>query len=897
MDAKKTVEIMPTTPRTKLPASDTQPLPEKVSPKNCAYMQNRELSWLTFNERVLAQGADETVPLLERLTFIAIFSSNLQEFFMVRVGSLTDLGLLKKAVRDSKTNMTPTEQLDAINDRCHELYPLQEAIFKDVRQKLKAKGVKNLHTKDLSTDQNEYLRIHLQANVVPFLSPQIINSRHPFPHLENGALYVLVRLDEEVSGAKKDAKTPHKKEKNQAAEGVTLGLIPLPKQCERVIQLPGEGLQFILIEHALEMIADSIFSMYAVKHTNVICVTRNADLDATEGTDEIEEDYREHMKRILKKRSRLAPVRLECERRLSPVMEGFLLNRLNLKENQVYITSVPLDMGYAWGLASRLDKNVAKELICAPFVPQWPACIDRRRPVTEQVEEKEMLLSYPYESMDAFVQLLREAAVDPTVVSIKITLYRLASQSHLAEALITAAENGKDVTALFELRARFDENNNIAWSQRFEEAGANVIYGFRDYKVHSKICCITRQTSEGIQHITQLGTGNYNEKTAKLYTDLSFITTDATIGRDAMEFFRNMALENASTNYELLWVAPLQIKPMLIAGIDKQIALARAGEEAELFFKTNSITDKDIIEKIAEASQAGVKVTLLVRGISCLIPQIPGVTDNIHLFSIVGRLLEHSRIYGFGPHDSMRLYLSSADLMTRNMDKRIEIAWPILNEELRCSLLRYLDVTLSDTAKLRELRADKSYTPLGSFASVGADGARELFDSQDYFIKEAYGRRLEAAAEEATREANRKDPKEQAAKTPPTAKAANAPEPTSETTPSIEREDDPATPEADNREEEALFTAQAKGSGTPSVPEPEEKRASSNVAPASPSLASDKAYGADNIPATDAPRPSINPSSAVPTASRPLPPTVAQPRTVPKKFSIKTFITRLFSRK
>ena len=361
-----------------------------------------------------------------------------------------------------------------------------------------------------------------------------------------------------------------------------------------------------------------------------------------------------------------------------------------------------------------------------------------------------MLLSYPYESMDAFVQLLREAAADPTVISIKITLYRLARQSHLAEALIAAAESGKQVTALFELRARFDESNNLEWSQRFEEAGCNVIYGFRDYKVHSKICCITRQTENGLQYITQLGTGNYNEKTAKLYTDLSFITADETIGRDATEFFRNMQLENASDNYDILSVAPLQIKPGIIANIDEQIALAREGKPCGLFFKTNSVTDKDIIVKIAEASQAGVPVTLLVRGISCLVPGVPGYTDNVRVVSIVGRLLEHSRIYGFGPRENIKIYLSSADLMTRNMEKRVEIAWPILDEGLRNQVLDYIATCLRDTAKLRELKADGTYTKLGELAKPD----EPKFESQDFLIKEAQRARAAAAEAKAARNAN-----------------------------------------------------------------------------------------------------------------------------------------------
>ncbi len=722
------------------------------------YLQNRELSWLTFNERVLDQGSDETVPMLERWNFVSIFWSNLQEFFMVRVGSLTDLSLAKKEIIDSKSGMTPAEQINAIHERCHELYPIQERVFEKIRADLMKEGVHHLRPADLSAEQHDYLADYFQVNVMPFLSPQIINSRHPFPHLENGALYVVVRLDEEAEtgkGKKKKSKKTEKAEKgtkNMGAEGVLMGLIPLPRQAQRVVKLPGEGFQFILLEHVIEMFASQVFSMYTLKHTNVICVTRNADLDANEGADEADEDYREHMKRILKRRGRLAPVRLESEHPLSDTMGKMLLKRLNLKAHQTYVTSVPLDLGYTWGLGSMVPKEMRNRLTPVPFTPQWPASLERNRSIIQQVTEREVLLSYPYESMDAFVQLLREAANDPQVISIKITLYRLASQSHLAEALIHAAENGKQVTALFELRARFDESNNIEWSQRFEEAGCNVIYGFRDYKVHSKICCITRQTENGLQYITQLGTGNYNEKTAKLYTDLSFITTDETFGRDATDFFRNMALENASDDYDILWVAPLQIKPYIIAGIDKQIELAKKGEPCGLMFKTNSITDRAIIDKLAEASQAGVPITLLVRGISCIVPGVEGFTENVRVVSIVGRLLEHSRIYGFGPRETMRVYLSSADLMTRNMDKRVEIAWPVLNDELRQKIISYFETCMTDTAKLRELLPDGTYTPLRSFVQEG----EEPFDSQEHLIKQAQVARAAAVREEAERAANRR---------------------------------------------------------------------------------------------------------------------------------------------
>lgn len=741
------------------------------------YFQNRELSWLAFNERVLEQGVDKTVPLLERLRFIAIFSSNLREFFMIRVGSLTDLNLIKKPLIDNKTGLTPAQQLDAIYERCHSLYPIQENVFNQVKEKLSHEGIHQLDAKELNEDQLAFLQHYFDKNVMPFLSPQIINLLHPFPHLENGELYVVVRLDKMVpkngealkkdhaetktgkasaiAPAEKDErKKEGKKGKNRGAEGVTLGIIPLPRNYERIIPLPGSGFSFILLEDVLELFAPEVFSMYTVKHANTICVTRNADLDASEGIDENDEDYRAHMKRILKKRARLAPVRLESRKPLSDTMSTFLLRRLDLKKHQAFITSVPLDMSYCFTLDQHLDSDQRESLQHPDFSPQWPAELSHSRTIIDQVTEAEILLSYPYESMDPFIQLLREAALDPQVISIKITLYRLADRSHLAEALIAAAEAGKEVTALFELRARFDESNNIEWSQRFEQAGAKVLYGFHDYKVHSKICCITRQTDAGVQYITQLGTGNYNEKTAKLYTDFAFITTDESFGRDAVKYFRNMSLENVSDDYDILLVAPLQIKSTILKNIDAEIEKARRGQESGLFFKTNAITDKEVVEKLVEASQANVPVVLFVRGICCLVPGIAGYTDNIRVVSVVGRLLEHSRIFGFGSFDSMQLYLSSADLMTRNMDRRVEIAWPVLNEKLRHFIIEYLKTMLIDTAKLRELCPDKTYTPLGHFTKVDDQGKRAPFDAQEFLIKDAYEKRLAAAHQEVTQKAN-----------------------------------------------------------------------------------------------------------------------------------------------
>lgn len=713
----------------KIRTAETQN-PNYVAPP---FFQNRELSWLEFNKRVLDQATDPSVPLFERLGFVSIFWSNLQEFFMVRVGSLHDLSLLKGKIIDKKSGWTPAEQLSHVYKRCSELYPEYERAYLEVSSQLASKGISRKKIRDLDDKQYTFVQNYFAQNILPFLSPQIVNSRHPFPHLTNGAIYIIVRLNEKASVEKDKAK----KNKNLGAKNVTLGIIPLPAQSSRIIKLPNKsgGFEFVLLEDIIDHFAEQIFSMYKVKHTNVICVTRNADLDVVEGEEEQGEDYREHMKRILKKRSRLAPVRLESSRPLSEVVGKTLKKRLDLTNEQLFVTQVPLDLSYVYELPDLInDQELASELSYRPFTPQWPLTIDKDRSVINQVMEKDVLLSYPYESMDVLVRLLREAAVDPAVVSIKITLYRLASHSNLAEALISAAENGKEVTALFELRARFDEFNNIEWSQRFEEAGCNVIYGFHDYKVHSKICSITRSTPTGTQYITQLGTGNYNEKTAKLYTDMSYMTTDENIGADAVTFFQNMQMETLSDEYKKLSVAPLQIKQMIIEKIDEQIELKRQGKQAGVFFKSNSITDEDVIKKLVEASQAGVECTLLVRGIACIVPGLPGYTDNICVVSIVGRLLEHSRIYCFGPMDgSVDVYLSSADLMTRNLDKRVEIAWPVENQQLKEEIMAYVGVCLSDTVKLRALRADSTYTPLRSFLTNGEEG----FDSQQYLIDEA----------------------------------------------------------------------------------------------------------------------------------------------------------------
>ncbi|MCQ2752293.1 MAG: polyphosphate kinase 1 [Coriobacteriales bacterium] len=699
---------------------------------NTEYMQNRELSWLDFDLRVLDQAADKNIPLLERLNFISIFASNLQEFFMVRVGRLTDLSLIKKDIIDKRSNMTPKQQLDAIYHKCKGLYTTQENIFKDLLKALKNNHIEQLSPSQLSEQNQNYLKQYMSDNVIPFLSPQIINAQHPFPHLNSGSIYVVVRLFEnQVSNSNNKLKN------TISANNTVLGLIPMPSQASRIIPIPSKNskeFRFVLLEDAIEFVARDVFSMYKVKHTNIICVTRNFDLDVNEGVDESDEDYRGFMKKILKKRTRLTPVRLECKKPLSLKVQEILLAKLNLKENQVFSTSVPLDLSYTYSIKNYIDKSTVEELSYSHFEPQWPLSVDKNKSMMSQLRTKDILLHYPYESIDPFVNLLKEASTDPDVVSIKITLYRLASQSKIAESLIAAAENGINVTALFELRARFDENNNILWSQRFEDAGVNVIYGFKHYKVHSKLCCITRKTRAGIEYFTQCGTGNYNEKTCRLYTDFAYMTSRKEFGLDADVFFKNMALETVSDQYKTIIVAPLQIKQLILNKIQAQIDIAKAGGKGQVFFKTNAVTDIDIIKAIEKASNAGVKVNIISRGISCLVPGVNGHTKNLKVGSVVGRLLEHHRIYSFGCGDQAEVYLSSADLMTRNMDKRVEVAWPLLDINSKRRVLDYISLVLKDNVKLRYLKNNHTYTELGELKK---EDSKDI-DSQALLINETY---------------------------------------------------------------------------------------------------------------------------------------------------------------
>lgn len=652
------------------------------------YTQNRELSWLQFNARVLAEAEDENVPLLERFKFLAIFTSNLDEFFMIRVGSLCDMAAVDKEHTDSKSGLTAKEQLHLIYKAVEPLYARRDAAFSDVDSKLSAIGLRRLTMDSLAPDEQKYIKRYFKDIIAPVLSPQIVDSHHPFPHLEGKVLHIAALLS-------------HKKTER-------LGLLPVPASLPPVVFLPETPSRYILTEDILLSYADHVFEMYDVLEKTVLCVTRNADIQVDDETFGVEGgDFRKKMKKLLRQRRRMAVVRVEINRPISDHFKEHFRNRFEVSDAQIFLSrTAPLKLGYAFSLGEHLPEKKCAFLSDAPFTPQQPAMLSAGQSLLKAALQRDILLSYPYESMEPFLQMIREAANDPAVLAIRITIYRLASKAKLVEYLCAAAENGKDVTALIELRARFDEQNNIDWSERMEEAGCKIIYGFEDYKVHSKICLITRRERGAVRHITQVGTGNYNEKTAKQYTDVSLITADERIGQDAGAFFNNMALGNLSGRYSRLFVAPTSLKNNILALMDEQIA---KGKDGYILLKFNSLTDIDVIAKLQEASCAGVTVEMIVRGICCLLPGVPGHTENITVTSIVGRFLEHSRIYVFGRGDEEKMYISSADLMTRNTERRVEIACPIDNPAVRARLHDILYAMQHDTVKARVLQPDGTY--------------------------------------------------------------------------------------------------------------------------------------------------------------------------------------------
>lgn len=700
-------------------------------PRDFSYTQNRELSWLRFDNRVLDEAFDETIPLFERLKFVSIFESNLDEFLMVRVGGLSDLAELKKQPVDNKSNMTASEQVDAVMAEMPGLLTRWESIFKSIEGKLDTLGVHRARIDSLTPEERTFVTRYFQAYVSPVISPLVIDPRHPFPNLRNGALYLACGLD----GA--------------TDEESLLGLIEIPASMNRVVEIPSPTgtYSYILLEGVILACLDSCFGSYKPLDRALIRVTRNADIDPDgEGVEE-EEDYRQHMKRILKKRLRLQPVVLAVSGSLEKATLKTIRKALELSRRSVFTCDIPLNLGYVFGIEGKIPEHLRNELLFTPFRPQPNPNIDMTRSIREQVLQHDKLLFYPYEAMNPFLDLVHEAAYDPECISLRITLYRVAKQSRLCESLIDAAENGKEVTVLMELRARFDEQNNIEWAERLEEAGCTVIYGSEGFKCHSKICQLTYREGMALTRLTLLGTGNFNEKTAKLYSDFMLMTAHPGIGEDANLFFRNLSLGNLRGDYRFLGVAPVGLKPLIMRGLDREIQRALAGEPARVFFKLNSLTDREVIDKIAEASCAGVRVDMIIRGISCLKPGVPGKTENVHVRSIVGRFLEHARVYAFGV-DSDMIYLSSADMMTRNTEHRVEIAFPVLDPTCRALVHEYMGMQLQDNVKARSLTSDGTWVPVER-----AEGEKP-FNSQEALLERAY-RNAEAAAQQRAQEKER----------------------------------------------------------------------------------------------------------------------------------------------
>ena len=677
------------------------------------YTQNRELSWLKFNQRVLEEAQDASVPLLERLKFVAIFTTNLDEFFMIRVGSLFDMAHTDANARDSRSGMTPKEQLDRIFEAVAPLYKERDKAYAEIKKQLQPYGICSLNLKDLEQNEKKYVKKYFKEQILPVLSPQIVDANHPFPHLLNKEIYVTANLRfKEKSGVKN-----------------MMGIVPIPSFVSEILQLPGHDIRYIRMEKVIMEYLDLVFSKYEVSDANYICVTRNADIAPDDEALDISDDFRYLMKETLHKRRRMAVVRLEVAEKLKPDMEAYFCEKFNIEPAQIFRSKVPMKMDFVFGINGKLPESMKRSLTYRPFTPQNSSHVQDGN-VMRQVKRKDILLYYPYESMDPFLRMIKEASVDPNVVTIKITIYRLAKKARLVEYLCAAAENGKDVTVLIELRARFDEQNNIDWSERMEEAGCRVIYGFEDYKVHSKICLITYRNRNEVQYITQIGTGNYNEKTAAMYTDLSLMTANPAIGKDAAEFFKNMSIGNLDGSYDHIIVSPTSLKQKILYLIDEEI---KKGTNGRIIMKMNSLTDTDFISKISEASKAGVRVDLIVRGICCILPGVPGYTENLRSMSIVGRYLEHARIFSFGTGAAQKIYIGSADMMTRNTEKRVEVACPIIDENIRRQINHYLRVMLNDNVKSRILQSD------GTFGKRKA--TETPVDSQAMFMEEAMSRR------------------------------------------------------------------------------------------------------------------------------------------------------------
>ena len=679
---------------------------------------NRELSWLKFNERVLEEAENPENPLCERLTFASIYQSNLDEFYMVRVGSLVDQMLLAKDIRENKTNMTPEEQLDAILARTKKLNRKRDAVYEEIMEKLEQYGIHMLNFHKIEKEDRNYLDRYFEAEVAPVISPSIVGKRQPFPFLRNKEIYAVVVLE-----------TKKGKEK--------LGIIPCSSAgIQRLIPVPGKTGTYMLSEELILHFVSKIFKGYHIKAKSLLRITRNADIDADALYDE-DLDYREFMVELIKARKKLAPIRLELSREMDGDVVETLCEYLEVDKNYVFRGDIPLDLSFVFQIQDGLRKRT--ELFYEKRIPQKSPLFNSHEPIIDQIAKKDRFLSYPYESIKPFLTMLHEAANDEDVVSIKMTLYRVAKQSKVVEALIEAAENGKEVFVLVELKARFDEENNIGWSRLLEDAGCHVIYGLDGYKVHSKLCQIMKKKDGNVEYYTQIGTGNYNEKTARLYTDLSLMTADPKIGMEAARVFQALAMGETVEDMEYLLVAPRCLQNKVLAMIDEEIEHAKAGEPAYIGLKMNSLTDKRIMSKLVEASCAGVHIDMVIRGICCLIPGVKGQTENIHIISIVGRFLEHSRIYIFGTQERARIYISSADFMTRNTLRRVEVAAPIEDPDIRMQIQEMFVTMLSDNRKARSMNNK------GIYKIEPSDNAP--LNSQEVFLQQAYDNAAPAATD------------------------------------------------------------------------------------------------------------------------------------------------------
>ena len=652
---------------------------------------NRELSWLDFNQRVLVLGKDKNVPLAEQLKFLAIYGSNLDEFFMVRVGSLQERANLKgkKEKPENKTNMTPEEQLNAIMPKTAELQMDCDKYYHKALEALAEHGYRKVNFDKISKEEERFWKKFFQNELFPILSPQIVDNRHPFPFLRNKEIYLGVLLKDKKEG------------------DMSLGIIPISSQMERLCFLKRDGeTHFALTEEMVYHYVNMVFAKETILEKCLFRVTRNADIDVKEGMMDHDIDYREIMTELLKRRRKLAAVRLQVTPAPAPEIIKMLCARLELNHRRVFEQKSPLDLSFFYKLDTRIENDGHAELFYSPARPMLPP-LDYS--LTSEVQKHDVLLYYPYQSIRPFITMLKKAARDPEVISIKMTLYRLARESQIVQALVDAAENGKEVVALVELRARFDEQNNIDWSKQLEEAGCTVVYGFEDYKVHSKLTLITRKSAEGYSYITQIGTGNYNEKTSELYTDLSFITSDPDIGAEAAGVFQNLAVQKLTEETDQMLVAPLRFKSVLLDEMDRVIEAARLGRPASMILKNNSISDRDIILKLEEASCAGVRIDMIVRGICCVRAGVPGKTENLHIRSIVGRYLEHARIYSFFDGRETRVFIASGDFLTRNTECRVEVGVRIQDPVLVKKLSDILEMQLADNVNAREMQPDGSY--------------------------------------------------------------------------------------------------------------------------------------------------------------------------------------------